>query len=74
MDPHYSRGVVTFPKCRRVMMQEAQNLRTLKVLESLEEALDPTLPFYDICQLLRVWMNENGKGGSGEYQGYCCSS
>ena len=55
-------------------MQEAQNLRTLKVLESLEEALDPTLPFYDIGQLLRVWMNENGKGGSGEYQGYCCSS
>lgn len=40
MDPHYSRGVVTFPKCRRVMMQEAQNLRTLKVLEPLEEALD----------------------------------
>ena len=32
------------------------------MLESLEEALDPTLQFCDVCQLLRVWMSENGKG------------
>ena len=59
-------------------MQESPNFRTgggtLTVLVSLEQALDPTLPVYNICQLLRVWMNENGKGGSGKYQGYCCSS
>lgn len=32
------------------------------MLESLEEALDPTLQFCDVCQLLRVWMSKNGKG------------
>ena len=58
----YSRGVVTFPKHRRGRCS-SPNLRTghLKMLESLEEALDPTLQFCDVCQLLRVWMSENGK-------------
>lgn len=51
-----------------------QGVGTPKMLDSLEEPLDPTLPFYVMSQLLSVWMNENGKGGSGEYQGYCCSS
>lgn len=44
------------------------------MLESLEEALDPTLRFCDVCQLLRVWMSENGKGGSGDYLGRGCPS
>lgn len=45
------------------------NLRTghLKMLESLEEALDPTLWFCDVCQLLRVWMSENGKVALGTW-------
>jgi hypothetical protein len=44
LDLLYSRGVVMFPKLRRGGCI-SPNLRTghLKMLESLEEALDPTL-------------------------------
>lgn len=68
LDLLYSRGVVTFPKLRRGGCS-SPNLRTghLKMLESLEEALDPTLWFCDVCQLLRVWMSENGKVALGTW-------
>ena len=62
-DVLYSRDVVTLPKHRRRGCS-SPNLRTghLKMLESLEEALDPTLQLCDVCQLLRVWLSKTGKG------------